>query len=84
MLLVSSRPICLDRDRIWILTENSALNVLTAVVMLLNPSAMSWDRGERKETAQLQGRHTKPMVGKLIAFKPVTWVSRLREAVMND
>ena len=58
--------------------------MLTAVVMLLNPSAMIWDRSEGKDTPQLQVRHTKPMVGKLMAFKPVTWVSRLRETVMND
>ena len=84
MFLVSSGHICLYSNCMWILTENSALNVLTAVVMLLNPSAMIWDRSEGKDTAQLRGRHTKSMVGKLMAFKPVTWVSRLRETVMND
>ena len=32
----------------------------------------------------MRGRRTKPWVGKLIAFNPLTWVSRLREAVMKD
>ena len=34
--------------------QNSALNVLTAVVMSLNPPAMIWDRSEGKNVAQLQ------------------------------